>query len=299
MSVREVCKKLGGVWHGSYFTAACPVCQPEKRRDQVALSGSEKAGKLLLKCHKSGCSYVDIIRAAEIDAPQPAPETPEASLERRAQEGRRLARGKVYARKVFGASDRQTHPYLSTKGFPTARLPTISFSEMRRIMPPPKMYEGLKPSDSLLAIPLRDLDGTLASIQFIDAEGNKCFLPGGRVNKAAFRIGRDGQIVLCEGVATGLSIWRSSARLALPVRILCCMSAGNVEKVSLVLKNDNRRHIAVADHDTSGVGARAARHANAVLIPPTVGEDFNDYERALPREADSSLRRILNDAATQ
>jgi hypothetical protein len=30
-------RTLGSKWHGSYSVASCPVCQPQKRKDQNAL----------------------------------------------------------------------------------------------------------------------------------------------------------------------------------------------------------------------------------------------------------------------
>ena len=35
---RTITSALGGHWYGSYGTAPCPVCQPERRRDQAALT---------------------------------------------------------------------------------------------------------------------------------------------------------------------------------------------------------------------------------------------------------------------
>lgn len=35
---RELTLALGGHWHGRYGAAPCPVCQPDRRRDQNALT---------------------------------------------------------------------------------------------------------------------------------------------------------------------------------------------------------------------------------------------------------------------
>ena len=52
----RITRALGGDWRHGQGLAPCPICQPEGRRDQRALSVSEKAGKLLLHCHKAGCA---------------------------------------------------------------------------------------------------------------------------------------------------------------------------------------------------------------------------------------------------
>ena len=57
---------LGGIWRNDRGNAPCPVCQPERRRGQNALSISGTGGKLLLHCFKNGCSFAHITRAAGI-----------------------------------------------------------------------------------------------------------------------------------------------------------------------------------------------------------------------------------------
>ena len=37
-SAIEITRSLSGQWHGSYGTAPCPVCQPEARPEQTALT---------------------------------------------------------------------------------------------------------------------------------------------------------------------------------------------------------------------------------------------------------------------
>jgi hypothetical protein len=74
---KSVTETLGGHWFGSYGAAACPVCQPERERDQNALTVSDGNGRLLLDCKKSGCTFTDIMAAAGLRTggyrPDPAP----------------------------------------------------------------------------------------------------------------------------------------------------------------------------------------------------------------------------------
>jgi hypothetical protein len=56
-------RRTGGGWLG-----ACPVCQPERRRDQAALSiGQGDGGRVLLRCFKSGCGYREIVAALGVE----------------------------------------------------------------------------------------------------------------------------------------------------------------------------------------------------------------------------------------
>ena len=57
---------LGGYWRNGKGQAACPICQPERRKDQRALSISQQSGKLLLYCFKSHCSFVNIAQVANL-----------------------------------------------------------------------------------------------------------------------------------------------------------------------------------------------------------------------------------------
>ena len=77
MNAQTLTIALHGRWHGRYGAAPCPVCQPERRRDQDALTLSDGAKGLLLHCKKTGCDFRDIAAASGIapgtfTAPDPA-----------------------------------------------------------------------------------------------------------------------------------------------------------------------------------------------------------------------------------
>ena len=65
---QHLTQALGGHWRGQSGNAACPVCQPERRPDQDGLSLRNTRGRLLLHCHKTGCAFADIVRAAGLPA---------------------------------------------------------------------------------------------------------------------------------------------------------------------------------------------------------------------------------------
>ena len=59
---------LGGKWLRSYGAAPCPCCQPERRKNQNALTIAERGGRLLLHCKKAGCDFTDLLSACGVKA---------------------------------------------------------------------------------------------------------------------------------------------------------------------------------------------------------------------------------------
>jgi len=92
---------------------------------------------------------------------------------------------------------------------------------------------GLRLSlDNRLLVPLQDVSGKLHSIQFIDTDGEKRFLPNGRVRGCYFGIGLPQKtLCICEGYATGASIFESTGYAT-----ACTLSAGNLPVVSEILR---------------------------------------------------------------
>jgi len=71
---RSLVVARGGEWHGTYGLMSCPHCQPERRRDQRALSVTDRpGGGLLATCHKSGCSFIELIAGLGLAGDRPAP----------------------------------------------------------------------------------------------------------------------------------------------------------------------------------------------------------------------------------
>ena len=64
MDARSFTHGLNGQWAGHYGTAPCPVCQPDGRSDQNALTIRDGQGKLLLHCKKTNCAFIDSLAAA-------------------------------------------------------------------------------------------------------------------------------------------------------------------------------------------------------------------------------------------
>lgn len=160
--------------------------------------------------------------------------------------------------------------------------------------------KGIKPHGARLhgdklAIPAT-IAGKVHSLQFIDADGEKRFLPGGRVTECYFLLGSageaqmSGKLVICEGYATGASL-----REATGLPVIVAFHAGNLRGVAefIFSKLPDVRIIIAGDSDSSGTGQRAATEAaqavgGIVALPIFTAEelacdkppsDWNDYAR--------------------
>ena len=152
-----------------------------------------------------------------------------------------------------------THPYLTKKGIQAhcARL-----------------YK-----DSLV-IPIWNKN-VLASLQFIDNDGNKKMLTGCKLKGSSCKIGQyqsGNTVLIAEGFATGASLFESTGHIT-----VIAFSAGNLKQVAtdVRLLYPCNEIIVCGDNDASGVGQRAAREAalaigGKYIIPELVGCDFND-----------------------
>ena len=174
------------------------------------------------------------------------------------------------------------HPYLAAKGVPP--------------IGPVREQAGK------LLIPIRDAEGNFRGLQSIDDEGRKRFTPG-MEKKGGFCLLDDekrfngGEIILCEGYATGVSL-----ALATEKPVAVAFDAGNLEAVAEALREKfPRMAITICadnDHATERDGkpwnpgvekAKAtAQKVNGKVIVPTFSEaekaqrltDFNDLHKS-------------------
>ena len=164
---------------------------------------------------------------------------------------------------------------------------------------------GAKCDGHRLMIPLRDTAGTLHSLQTIAPDGDKRFMPGGRVKGCYHSIGKPaGVLVVCEGYATGGSIHETTGHA-----VAVAFNAGNLEAVALALraKYPDLKIIIAADDDhlTDGnpgmTKARAAALAVGGLLAvpsfpagrPDKATDFNDLHQLAGADA---VRASIDDA---
>lgn len=183
------------------------------------------------------------------------------SREMMAENRRRQAKAAQEATRLVASAQMSKHAYLARKGFPDSL--------------------GLVHEGRLL-IPVRDVDryDQIISVQFIAEDGEKRFLPGGRVKGGIYRLGvapgRARRLVLCEGYATALSLFAALQRLPGPHTVIACFSANNLDRIAKLFPEA----LVAADHDVSGTGEAAARRTgNRWCMPPQEGDDFNDFHR--------------------
>jgi putative DNA primase/helicase len=140
---------------------------------------------------------------------------------------------------------------------------------------------GLRASGAELLVPLAT-DGEIVNLQRIGPDGEKKFLPGGRVKGCYFAIGKpDDLLCIVEGYATGSSVHEATG-----AAVAVAFSAANLSTVAKKLraKFPAVRIVICGDHDKSGTGQSAALEAaravgGLVAIPSTEGSDWNDTHR--------------------
>ncbi|CAJ0777718.1 AAA family ATPase [Ralstonia chuxiongensis] len=173
--------------------------------------------------------------------------------------------------------------------------------------------KGIKPvgarlRNGALLVPLRDTDGVLHSLQFIQRDGSKTFKKGGSI--AGFycaiggKPGLSAPLLICEGWATACSLHEATG-----YPVAAAMNAGNLLAVAQALraKLGDVPMIICADDDIGTNGnpglskaMEAALAADALLVAPNFGPerpngatDFNDLHMARGLDA---VRNCIEEA---
>ncbi len=148
---------------------------------------------------------------------------------------------------------------------------------------------GVHFHNGCVIIPLRDINGKLWSLQSIQSDGKKRFLPAGRKKGCFHHLGsfqNGSPILICEGYATGASLYMATKKPT-----VVAFDAGNLDSVIETLKNSypNSPLIIAGDDDVwkeknvGRIGAEevAQKHGCSVVFPTfnntkTKPTDFND-----------------------
>lgn len=143
---------------------------------------------------------------------------------------------------------------------------------------------GTKTGDSgslsgVLIVPLFDEAIKLANLQFIQPDGTKRFLKGGKKSRCFWWIGnKTPTVLISEGFATAASLYQHTRQ-----QTFIAFDAGNLSNVAKIVrsKKPDAEIVIMGDNDENGTGQRYARAAalacgGKYLIPPTVGHDWND-----------------------
>lgn len=149
---------------------------------------------------------------------------------------------------------------------------------------------GLRIENSLLLVPMLNIDGEIASIQTISATNDKRFTKGGRLKGCFMPIGTpEDTLILCEGYATGASIYEATGE-----PVAACFTSENILEVAkeLSAKYPNAKIIIAGDDDhkrEQNAGrikaVEAAKHIGGSTVFPVFDfphddcTDFNDLHR--------------------
>jgi putative DNA primase/helicase len=207
-----------------------------------------------------------------------------ARLKREREQTRKQASAAKSAQELWARYDQAPadHPYLVSKGV--------------------RPHGARIDREGKLVLAMVDVKDAIWSLQTIDADGDKRFLPGGKVAGTMFPIGEPGPaVVIAEGYATAASIHAATG-----VQTIVAFNAGNLEPVARAIRAERPdvRMLIAADNDTEtkepienpGVhfGRRAAKAAGAGLAVPSWPDDhpkasrkvdWNDIALALGEDA--------------
>lgn len=183
------------------------------------------------------------------------------------------------AKKAFeiwdSAKDAKEHPYLTKKGISTT--------------------EGLKiANDGRLIIPIA-IDNEITSLQFVNDDGEKRFLTGGKLKGGWFIIeGEKDEIYIAEGYSTAHSVWQATGKT-----VYVAFNAGNLYEVSSYVRgiHDESRIVIAGDDDTETLKNagrdKAEQTAEGLGIEAIFPIGFNDFNDLHAAKGIKAVKKIL------
>lgn len=282
IDAETITQALGGVWRGNRGNAPCPVCQPERRRDQDALSLRNNGGRLLAFCHKRGCSFQELAHALDL-APDSCRNDAEATRAADRQRAKDDAQREGRAKALW--NDAETLPihgsvaeaYLRKRGIICDLPNTLRYQAT-----------GWHPNGYRFPMMLATVEGGARFAlhrTYLSPDGGKASVDP---NKAmlgpcaggAVRVAQgEGPLVVAEGIETALSL--ASGLLGKPATIWAALSTSGMR--ALVLPRTPGRLTVAADGDQPGRLAALALASRAealgwhvTLLPAPEGRDWND-----------------------
>ena len=280
----ELTTALGGHWYGQYGVAPCPVCQPERRKTQNALTLADgRNGRLVLDCKKSACAFLDIMAAVGLRSgdysPPDAATIAQREREAKAKAARRADQAKRLWQEAQPIAGTLAEAYLRARGI-TCPLPqTLRFHPQAWHGATAKRYPAMVAAVQGVGLPavhrtwLRH-DGSGKA----DIEPAKAML-GGTAGGAVRLTGGPSRLVVAEGIESGLSL--ACGLLDGPATLWAGLSTSGLR--GLRLPPQPLRLTIACDGDTAG---REAAHALADrahglgwqvgIMDPGTGADFND-----------------------
>ncbi|MFQ3666358.1 MAG: PriCT-2 domain-containing protein [Sphingomonadaceae bacterium] len=214
---------------------------------------------------------------APIDPEEKRRRRQEARIRAEQEEAERqagYARVAKESKALLAAAKLEPHLYLDSKGFRADEFGG----------------RGLVAPSGELLIPMRE-QNSIWNVQRISPDGTKKFLHGGRAKGLVHCLGNGPEKWLCEGYATGLSVFLALKSLYRQATVVVCFSAGNLIHIAEHIKG--RRYV-VADNDESKTGENAAIKTGLPwCMPPDVGHDANDMHQARGIRAVADMMRKM------
>lgn len=277
-------QQLGGRWHHGYGVAPCPVCQPDGRRGQNALTLSDSSNGLLLHCKKADCDFRDILTAAGVVSGNYSAPDPAIAAHREAQQRENKARRAAQAEKLWTYSQTiegsLAESYLRARGITCALPDTLRFNpacwhratETRY----PAMIALVEGGESF-AVHRTYLkpDGT-GKADIAPAKAMLGAVGGGMVKLSQ---ADNASFAIAEGIETALSL--CSGLLKAPATVFAALSATGM--ASAILPPIPGKLIVATDGDSTGkkAGYELAARANGLgwdvsTLPAPDNRDWND-----------------------
>lgn len=281
---RSLTQTLGGTWYRYYGKAPCPVCQPERRNSQGALTLTDGDTHLLAHCKKSACAYVDILRAAGIAFGRFAPPDPalvaQRKADRAAEDKRRSNRAVAIHQETQPIDGTLAETYLRRRGITCALPGTLRFH--------PACFHGTTATrHPAMVARIEGGAGFAIHRTYLRADGagkagltpDKAML--GPVSGGAVRLTDEpGPLVVTEGIETALSL--ACGLLQRPSTIWAALSTSGMR--GLILPPSPGRLTIAPDGDEPGRSAAyaLAKRAHAAgwkvsLLDPGDEADWNDH----------------------
>lgn len=282
---RTLTEILGGRWHRRYGVAPCPICQPEARKDQDALTLSDGRNGLLAHCKKGGCTFRDILAAVGIAPGNYQRPDPAITAQRDAEQRAEVQKRERQAHDLW----RDAQPITGTvaETYLRGRAITCALSETLRFHPGAWHGATARRYPALVAL-VEGSDGFATHRTYLSADGTgkaaidpaKAML--GATAGGAVRItDGSGPLVVAEGIETALSL--GCGLLRGPATIWAALSTSGIR--GLRLPTQPARLTIAPDGDDPGRAAAIAlaERAQALgwqvsLLPAPEGRDWNDIQ---------------------
>lgn len=197
---------------------------------------------------------------------------------------RQIARSIESANAERTRREEEVAEYALKKWMSASEVGSSPYLDKKKITP-----FGIRFDQGSLVIPIKDVQGRLWSLQYIQPNGDKRFLRGGRKKGCFHLIGTiepKKPIIVAEGYATGVSLYMATEN-----SVVVAFDAGNLDPVieALKSKHPKRKIILAGDDDCWGMEntgrikaeAAANKHCLKAMFPQfkntsTQPTDFND-----------------------